>query len=1685
MRTLALLIPLLAALGLLLAGCPDDPEPVDDDDTTAAVDDDDTVDDDDSAVDDDDTTPEDDDDTFIDDDDTVDDDDSAVDDDDTVDDDDSAVVDDDDTTPDVCTDDAFENNDSLAVPAGIVVGDWPDLAACPADDDYYTLALEEGETLVVDLSFLHVDGNIDLRLIDPDGAVAALSVSNDDDESASWQAEQDGPHFIRVNLLTDTGSFLGNDYDMSVQVEAPPCPDDGYEDNDTAPSAVVMVDGEYLDLRVCDADDDWWSVSMAPDDELAVYLFFSHAEGNIDLELYDTAGTLLATSITGTDNESVSGFIASLPGDYLVRVLLTGDAGIEPGNEYDMDLQVTPWAPACVDDAFEDNDVNTAATPLTAGSWSGLGACPADEDWYAVGMAAGDTIDVDILFPALEGNVDLMLVDPAGVVVAVSNGTNDSEDVSWTAVLPGDHLVQVELVSDSGVFPGNAYGMTIGVTPAPACADDTWEDNDSQVSAPTITPGVFTPLQSCAGDDDWFGVWVEDGGILDANVLFDDDEGNIDLRIVDPGGTTVASSLSTTSDESVSYSAVTTGLHAVRVTLTAEDGLVPGNAYDLEVEVTAPCIDDGYEDNDSQLTAVTLSTGATNGLGSCPSDDDYYQVPLVVGDELNVDLVFDHAEGNIDLEVMDPSYNLVAAAYSVTDGESVGPIVASADGDHLIRVFLTADQGALLGNAYDIVVDVLPISSICFDDFSEENDTSLTATPVSSGSYPSLMTCDADDDWFAISLLTGDELTVDVFFNDAEGDIDAQLYDPSGTLVQDGNSSDDDEVLGPLAVTPGGLWLIRVFLFADAGAYAGNDYDLQLGVTPAACGDDIWENNDYDLFPAAVLPDVYPDLVTCPGDDDWFALEGVFIGDVLTGEFTFSDAEGDIDVELIDPIGTVVDLGNTSTDDETVSALAGLPGTWLFHVWLDNDDGVVLGNSYEFELDLVPVDCGDDALEDNDDEFNAVAISSGFFSSLTSCPTDEDWYVASVDVGGEILADIFFDDEQGDIDAELIDPSGAVVDSASSSDDDEQLGPWPVLTSGDHLIRVFLYDDGGDLPGNDYSLDASIMGPCIDDAFEEDDNPLSATPIVDGNYAGLSSCPFDEDWFAIDLTTGDDLLVDVFYAAAEGELDVALFDPSSTIVTAATSTSSGGQLGPYTALVDGTFGLRVQLDSDAGNNFGNSPYSMDVSVNLAVCLDDVWENNDTDASASVVTGGVYNGIDICPADEDWFAVEALIGDSLSVQLGFEHAYGDVDMELYDPDLLLLDVSTSTTDDEAVGPAPVLVPGYHLVRIWLAGEADLDPGNDYDMTVNHWIASCIDDASEDNDSDLQTAPGYDGPLPNLMSCPSDEDWFASPMLINDTLGVDLTFLHSEGDIDVEILDPSLAPRGSSTSVTDDESIAPITAAVSGDHFIRVWLVNDTGGYVGNDYDMDISLAAATCADDAFEDNDTDVTAATVSPALHSNLGICDADEDWYSIILSAGDDLTVDLTFSDGDGNIDLWVHDPTTTLLGESVSITDDESVGPEIAPIGGQYLIHVQLVADDGPTLGNSYSMNVALNSLLTCVDDAYEDNDSLATAASLVPGGYPGLAVCPGDDDFFAVTLSVGDTIQADLVFDHSEGNVDCQLLDPTGATVAMSISATDDETLGPWTAVMDGDHVINAAITADNAVPGNVYDMAVGVW
>jgi hypothetical protein len=82
------------------------------------------------------------------------------------------------------------------------------------------------------------------------------------------------------------------------------CTEDGYEENDSAAAARTAAAGSY-DAAVCSGDDDWFSI-LVDGRPLTVTISFTHANGDLDLELTDASGTVLQSSAGTGNSESVA-----------------------------------------------------------------------------------------------------------------------------------------------------------------------------------------------------------------------------------------------------------------------------------------------------------------------------------------------------------------------------------------------------------------------------------------------------------------------------------------------------------------------------------------------------------------------------------------------------------------------------------------------------------------------------------------------------------------------------------------------------------------------------------------------------------------------------------------------------------------------------------------------------------------------------------------------------------------------------------------------------------------------------------------------------------------------------------------------------------------------------------------------------------------------------------------------------------------------------------------------------------------------------------------------------------------------------------------------------------------------------------------------------------------------------------
>ncbi len=477
-----------------------------------------------------------------------------------------------------------------------------------------------------------------------------------------------------------------------------------------------------------------------------------------------------------------------------------------------------------------------------------------------------------------------------------------------------------------------------------ACSPDRYEPNDTRTAAAMINGGLQSGLTLCPGDEDFFQVALGTNDSVDITVDFVHGEGNIDIQLLDPNGTVVQSSATQTGQETISLMATTAGVYTVRVYLTQDLGPNPGNQYTMNISANvAACPQDQFEDNDEDFGAPLIFPGS-HTLNVCVGDEDYFDVILTDGETLEVEAVFSHAEGDIDIQILGLLGIPLASSASSTDNEQVS-YTANNVGFFTIRVALFSDTGTMPGNPYQLNINVTSAPPMmCTADAQEPNDTAAAASSVGIGNHANLHAC-TDDDFYAFSFSQGDDVSVAVSFSDAEGDIDIELLNPSGTVVASGTTNTDDENIS-YTVATAGTHRLRVFLYGDAGSVVGNPYTLNVGVAGAAtCSADTYEPNNTQALGASLTSGTYANLTSCVMDDDFYTIP-ITNGSPFVANVTFVDAEGDIDVELLDPSGTIAASSASATDNEQINYTPTVSGNFSLRVYLYGDAGSVPGNTY-------------------------------------------------------------------------------------------------------------------------------------------------------------------------------------------------------------------------------------------------------------------------------------------------------------------------------------------------------------------------------------------------------------------------------------------------------------------------------------------------------------------------------------------------------------------------------------------------------------------------------------------------------------------------------------------------------------------------------------------------------------------
>ncbi len=257
------------------------------------------------------------------------------------------------------------------------------------------------------------------------------------------------------------------------------------------------------------------------------------------------------------------------------------------------------------------------------------------------------------------------------------------------------------------------------------------------------------------------------------------------------------------------------------------------------------------------------------------------------------------------------------------------------------------------------------------------------------------------------------------------------------------------------------------------------------------------------------------------------------------------------------------------------------------------------------------------------------------------------------------------------------------------------------------------------------------------------------------------------------------------------------------------------------------------------------------------CSADSLEPNDSCGAAVSVGTGTYSNLTACQSDSDYYQITVANNETVTFDLSFTHANGDIDCTLWDSICLTsLDSSASSGDGESVTWTNTSGSSASLRLDVILYGGSVGDGNDYSMDVTLVpFDPCLglpDDSLEDNDSCGTAIPMLDGTQTDLFVSKTDADFYELCVPGGGTLDVDTLFSHAGGDIDIYLYAPGNCGGGTVSNLaqgysgSDDENISWINPDT-----VSTLVVLEVRMYVStpsncNTYDLVISGAGANCS-----------------------------------------------------------------------------------------------------------------------------------------------------------------------------------------------------------------------------------------------
>ncbi len=479
------------------------------------------------------------------------------------------------------------------------------------------------------------------------------------------------------------------------------CFDDRFEDSDTPSTAralvlVPNVPRTLDDLVLCPDDDDVFSIALTAGDRVTIQSEKTEPAARATLWMLDSdAETSVAFAETPPRGNGELVYTAQETETVYLRI-----NALLASSPYALTVTLTNGS-SCVADFFEatngtTNNSTATATPPSLTLFDvplSASICRADVDFYAIDLAAGEGVLATVSFDAAVSDLDVALVDSAGVVLIEDAGAAQPAVVQRRVIDGGRVYVRVRGFGNSS----GAYTLRLARLAPIGCVDAIEVSPDDVIARVVVAPNVDSaaapaPLTErrglCVGgalaDVDRWSVSVREFERLSATAV--PVEPGLRLRVRILGADGVERARSAIGDDAATVATDAVADEVLTVEVSSPQQQIGAYDFTLLARNQDQCPSDDGEPNNTVATASAMPA-ATQVVSICESDEDFYVLPGTRGKKVVIDVTFRHGDGDLDVQLLGlDGRQILATSDSSSDNEQITATLPL-DGDYTIRVF--------------------------------------------------------------------------------------------------------------------------------------------------------------------------------------------------------------------------------------------------------------------------------------------------------------------------------------------------------------------------------------------------------------------------------------------------------------------------------------------------------------------------------------------------------------------------------------------------------------------------------------------------------------------------------------------------------------------------------------------------------------------------------------------------------------------------------------------------------------------------------------------------------------------------------------------------------------------------------------------------------------------------------------